>query len=221
MNSTDKLTCCYKAADINTNKRDVRDAEIKHGIAQLRYAMPGLMRDEILNNLTGHIEDNQPFIICPILLTTADLYVVNRNSKIADVEAADELHELAKVVPYLILYSGYGPEFGRHTERACKVLLEFVNHKAVEAIDEIRGRIDYGEYTTNGPIAFMNSLARADDLPLGLYFTQFIVCTFNEFCKLADRIKRISAQMLDKPTNMGFVSNDEAAGDGQNLLTPM
>ena len=195
----------YKGVEVQQADR-VYDTEIRHGIEQLRYALPRLMSNAILNNIMGHPEDNRPFLICPILLTTAELLVLDKKLTIADVEATDDLAALGKPVPYLITYSSYGPDFEHHCMQLCKVLTDYVTNNRVRKVDDIRGVVSDGRYRRRGPIAFMQELATADDTALQLYFTQFVVCTKDGFAKLADKLKRWSVQILNSRTDMREVA---------------
>jgi len=212
---THKTPCCYKGIEVQQADR-VYDAEIKHGIEQLRYAFPRLISNAILNNIMGHPEDNRPFLICPILLTTAELLVLDKKLTIDYVEAADDLTALGKPVPYLITYSGYGPDFENHCTKMCKVLTDYVGHNLVRKVDDIRGVISDGRYRRQGPIAFMKELAAADDTALQLYFTQFVVCTKDGFAKLVDKLKRWSVQILDSRTDMREVAQGKESSDRQD-----
>ena len=211
---THKTPCCYKGVEVQQADR-VYDAEIKHGIEQLRYALPRLISNAILNNITAHPEDNQPFLICPILLTTAELLVLDKKLTIDYVEAADDLTALGKPVPYLITYSDYGPDFKNHCTKRCKVLTNYVTNNRVREVDDIRGVVSDGRYRRRGPIAFMQELATADDTALQLYFTQFVVCTKDGFAKLVDKLKRWSGQILDSRTDMREVTQGKEAEDGK------
>jgi len=203
---TNKTPCCYKGVEVQSSG-SVFDAEIKHGIEQLRYALPLLMRNGIVHNIAGHPEDNQPFLICPILLTTAELFVLDKKLSMATVEAADDLTDLGKPVPYLITYSGYGPGFESHCQKICGVLTKhYMGNKRVREIDDLRGVISDGKYRHQGPLAFMEGLATSNDTVLPLYFTQFIVCNMDGFAKLVDKLKRDTVQVLNSKTNMKEVA---------------
>jgi hypothetical protein len=154
--------------------------------------------------------------ISPILLTTAELLVVDKNLTIDYVEAADDLTVLGKPVPYLITYSGYGPDFENHCTKMCKVLTDYVGHNPVRKVDAIRGVISDGRYRSRGPIAFMKELAAADDTVLQLYFTQFVVCTKAGFAKLVDKLKRWSVQILDTRADMREVPQDHESAARQD-----
>lgn len=52
---------CYKGIEIDIDDGRVYDNEIRHGLHQLQYAMPRLLKDNIYNNLSIHEEENVPF----------------------------------------------------------------------------------------------------------------------------------------------------------------
>lgn len=201
---TKRTPCCYKGIEVQ-QAGGVYESEIRHGIEQLRFAMPRLMINAMMNNMMHHPEDNKPFIVCPILLTNAELLIMNKGLTIAKVEAADDLAELGKPVPYLIAYSGYGPDFEAHCVRESKVLLDYIENKKIKAIDEYRGIISDTYYKKRGPIAFMKGMASAEDTTLQLHFSQFVVCTMDGFGRLIDKVKKISKEVID---SRGAISED-------------
>lgn len=207
---TNQTPCCYKGIEIKAGDSGVYDAEIRHGLEQLRYALPRLMANAILNNIMGHVDDNRPFLVCPILLTNAELFVAHKNLSVAAVEKADDPAELGKRVPCLISHAGYGPDFESHCQKAFKVLTDYVGHKKVQEVDDLRGVISDKVYRKGRPIAFMKALAIADCTPLEIYFTQFMVCTRDGFPRLVDKLKRLTVQVMDSRTDM----NCDAGRDG-------
>jgi len=193
---TKRTPCCYKGIEVQ-HVGGVFDTEIRHGIEQLRFALPRLMVNTMLNNMMGHAEDNRPFLVCPILLTNAELFVLNKTLTVASVEAADDPAELGNPVPYLITYSGYGPDFEAHCTKEANVLKGYAEHQKVQEIDAYREAFADEFYKKRGPVDFMNGMATADDTTLQLHFTQFVVCTKEGFGRLIEKMKQIAAQVID------------------------
>jgi hypothetical protein len=182
---------CYKGIEVDESDGRVYDSEMKHGISQLQYAIPRLISEVALFNLRSHSEDNIPFIICPILLTTAELLVARNNLTTNMVEGATSLTDIAKSAPYLILYSDYGPDFEKHCIREC---LQLGQIDSKEFYDIERYREQNGEYSFYLPSFLKKSLAEGMRSTLVEYFTQFVVCQVSSFDILMADIKKIASK---------------------------
>lgn len=182
---------CYKGVEVDESDGRVYDAEIKHGVSQLQYALPRLISEAALFNLHGHREDNIPFIVCPILLTTADLLVAHNNLTANMVESATALTDIAKTTPYLILYSDYGPDFERHCARECLQLGQ-LDLDEFDVIEEYRA--ENGEYSFYLPSFLCRSLSEGMRSTLVNYFTQFVVCQMSSFDTLITDIKKATSK---------------------------
>jgi|WetSurMetagenome_2_1015567.scaffolds.fasta_scaffold19160_5 hypothetical protein len=191
-----KLPPCYKGVEIRLDGQ-VLDAEIKHGIAQLRYAMPRLLTDEIFLNIGSHPEDNYPFMICPILLTTADLYVIRKNISMNEIISAESVSDISDSVPYLILFSDYGPDFENHCSKEFKNLSQLEDNERIRNLEEKFKQSDKEIYEFKYPLKIGNSLAEARRYELSEYFTQFFICNFNNFPDFIDKIKETVVNIMD------------------------
>jgi len=181
---------CYKGTEIDENTGRVDDSELKHGISQLQYALPRLLTDNILFQLRCHEDDNVPFLFCPILLTTSKLFILNRKVNINDIRTAKSLNDIAKCVPYLFLYSDCGPDFEKHCIKECSSL----RNPYSESISDINEyRLKHGEYEFKLPQNLGLSIANGREHD---YFTQFVVCSFENFPSLLRRIKQITSDMV-------------------------
>jgi len=181
---------CYKGIEIDKSNGNVYDSELKHGISQLQYALPRLLTEMALNNLYGHVEDNIPFLICPILLTTADLMVAQRKLTTDMIESATCLADISKSVPYLVFYSDYGPDFERHCIKEC-AQLEEIGSKILDEFDTKRFKA--GEYSPIPTSFLCHGLARGMRADLVSYFTHFVVCKFSSLDTLTRDIKKIAS----------------------------
>ena len=205
---TAQAICCYKGIELRqSEKGGAYDNEIIRGLDQLRYAMPFVLTNAIMNNIMAHHEDNKPFVLCPVLVTDAELYVMHKSYTATKFRAAKDLTELSKAVPFLITHSGHGPDFETHCTKACKVLLDYVGNKKVREIDYTRGIISDSHYKTHGPTAFMKGLALADQTTLELNFNQFVVCTKAGFPRLVDKLKQLAVQVMESRTDMRTLSD--------------
>ena len=77
---------CMKGVEVDASNGSVHESEIKHGLMQLQYALPRLLKDYINFNIYLSEEENYPFFFCPILLTTSTLLVANQKVSIKAVE---------------------------------------------------------------------------------------------------------------------------------------
>jgi hypothetical protein len=191
-----KLPTCYKGLEIRLGSADqgVFDAEIKHGISQLRYAMPRLFKKMVWNMLSIHPEDNIPIIFSPILLTTADLLVAHETMSMSEIEKDDDVSEIAREVPYLILFSNYGPDFEEHCSSEFKGFGDLDNLDTVKRLEE-KYRLSHEKiYEFNYPSQIGKGLAQAH--LLRNYFTQFFICNYREFPNFIDEIKRAISEMI-------------------------
>lgn len=173
---------CYKGIEIDESNGSVRDSEIKHGISQLQYAIPRLISQNI-DFCEG------PFFYCPILLTTSDLMVMNRSVTINDVKDATSLDEIAKKVPYLFFSSDCNSDFEKH----CNNMFTQSLKRDLTGLDKYRK--DHGEWDVNLPFSVRNFLYKGADKD---YFTQFVVCSMDNFPALIRKIKQVTTKAVRK-----------------------
>jgi hypothetical protein len=196
-----KLSTCYKGVEVRLGSADqgVFDAEIKHGIAQLRYALPRLFENMVWSMIGCHPEDNIPIIFCPILLTTADLLVAHETISMFEIEKIDEISKIAQEVPYLILFSNYGPDFQEHCSREFKSFTKLEDLDAIKQLEEKYRRSDKKIYEFYYPSKIGASLAAGRSMG---YFTQFFICNYREFPNFIDKIKSTISEMIKTRKNV-------------------
>lgn len=178
-----------KGVEINFNNGEVFDKDIRHGILQLKYALPYLIQDAILGNIYGHINDAKPRFIVPILVTNADLYLLNKEFSIESLKKCNAIEEIASKVPYLLFYSNIGPDFTEHHKqvfesfydkiRKNQSLLNFENYQS-----QVKNQ--YGMYKS--PINECQELQNSYRSALLPYYTHFIICSFKHFEVLVKQI---------------------------------
>lgn len=185
-----RMPHCYKGVEVDEPNGNVYNSELKHGISQLQYALPRLLTETALDNLYGYPEDSIPFLICPILLTTAEILVAQRNLTTKMVESANCLSDISKPTPYLVLYSDYGPDFERHCITECARLGE-LDYSYFNEIDAYR--FENGEFDNESTSFLCHCLARGMRAELVSYFTQFVVCRFSSLDILVRDIKQVAS----------------------------
>jgi len=198
----EKRQICYKGTEINLTNGNVFDSEIKHGISQLQYALPRLLIQNIVHCLKGFVINKSYsylFMYCPILVTTADIYVAKDNLKTIDIENADTLDQIAEQVPCLIISSDIGPDFETHCIRESEKLAIQRFTSSLKELEKIRD--ENGGYEYRSPLLITRGLLNADTFRLQEYFTQFIVCSKDYFPILLDEMKEISKNATVKISN--------------------
>lgn len=184
----------YKGTEINLTDGSVHDSDIRHGIAQLRYGLPRLLRERILENVLM-VEEANPFAFCPILVTTADIYVLRPGTSLGKVLKSSKIEQLANPVPYVLLHADYGPDFEMHCRgrefreltRLTRELKLDEKWKYLEARrQKIKGR--HGEYYL--PTHLLKQLVALDRSYMNRYFTQFFVVRFSDLPLLIGDLKK-------------------------------
>jgi hypothetical protein len=181
-----ELQQCYKATEVDLANNRVSDEGLRHGIEQLRYAMPRLFTQFALPYFADEGEENPPFVFCPILVTTARLRVVHGHITLQQASGASTPDELGDEAKHLLLYSDYGPDFEAHCSKASTLLVQEPS---------VMGQVQSFKVSDlEEPALTSHGLATAQPEVLSRYFTQFLVCTFSAFPELIDRISGVVAQ---------------------------
>lgn len=192
---------CYKGTEINEKDGNVYDAELRHGISQLQYALPRLYAERVLEN-TQHYSwlgpDIHPFLFCSILVTTANLFVAHESLVTVDVEKSSSLKDIAYQVPYLIYISDYGPDFKSHCLKEFKPLADLPDKKSIKKLDAYRRK--HKVYEDQLPSVLAASFAEGQRSPLYSRFTHFVICTMEHFPSLITHLKRSTTIAVRKLT---------------------
>lgn len=181
------LPFAFKGLEINLDKGDAHDAEILHGISQLRYALPHFVSSSIHWCIDKYSENIHPFFFCPILLTTSKLYIANESFNIEKLNESDKLEDFSKEVPFLIIYSDYGPEFETHCKNEFRTVTNLDNHKSIRELNDLRAKNEVPGF--NQSIMYAKSLAHANRYSLHQLFTQFVICNLESLENLISNIK--------------------------------
>jgi hypothetical protein len=112
-----------KGVEINLQNGDVHDEGIRHGCYQLLYGTSLLLYDKIFSSLHGSVEESYPFTICPILLTTADLYMVQPDFGFRSVLKSDNIENFSYKVDCLRHQVTIPPSFQYHCANVFKKFL--------------------------------------------------------------------------------------------------
>lgn len=176
-----KVEFGLKGVELNIYTGEVFDKDIKHGINQLKYALPYLIKDSIEGNIYGGFSDIVPDFIIPILVTNADIYILNKDFKINNLKSIHTIDQIAKKTPYLISYSGIGPDFTEHHKQVFKDFNSKISkNENLIKLEQIQSTYLHPKYNFyNSPIRLCDELENAYKSTLLKYYTHFIICSFD------------------------------------------
>lgn len=183
-----EMPLCCKGLQVDLAGGEVDDEEPSRGLALLQHALPRLMVERVLLGFSDQSDENLPFLFCPVLLTTAELLVANRDLGVEEVERSSDLRELAAEVPYLVMVSDYGPDFQLHCRQEFRALEGLERDDDLLMVETKRAGLYQSQREL--PVATIESLIAADPYRLQNLFTRFIVCTRSELPGLVDKIRQ-------------------------------
>jgi hypothetical protein len=144
-NDDPNVQICYSAVEVGISARDAKndkgraiESQLKHGVRQLQYAIPSLIMLRARTAALLPPEESFPFFFASVLVTNARLIVADEAFGIAAVEAARELDDVGKEVPYLVWSAAVGPDFYQHCQRQFAGLAQFAGTPSMRAIEEKR-----------------------------------------------------------------------------------
>ena len=181
---------CSRGIEINLTTGDYSDTELRHGLAQMQYALPRIFTENILHFMFIKPDDNVPFLVCPILLTNIRLFVANKDFTDSFKEDINDIGEIADPVPYLVMIQDYGPDFEMFSIEECNKLKELERSDKAMIVEQKRAR--YYENAFFLPFTIIESLATGDHYFRNAFFTQFIVCSKSHFGELIEKIKKVA-----------------------------
>lgn len=183
---------CLKGIEINLQTGDCYDNGIRHGINQLLYSLPHVMYERINASFYGHINDVNPFVISPILITTADLRILKDDFSMNNLQNSEELDDISEIVPYLKLHSETTPSFDIHCSNIFEDIPLEQNKERFNHFKNLRQREvdlfdrEIVEKSYTSPSKLLTQLRNG--LLTGL-FNQTIICNINAFPDLLKEMK--------------------------------
>lgn len=174
----------------------VNPTDISQGLAQLQYALPRLLRDHIVGNAFSLPADAQPLFFCPILVTTAPLFILRDDTALADIEAGAPLEDMADEVESLLVHRGFGPDFESHSARAFSQVPDDLVGKLLD-LSNARKKLRAPGWKL--PLEYFSELSRAERAHLWPLFTQFVVCNDAHLGTLIDRLIAVSEAACSRP----------------------
>jgi len=189
---------CYKGTEMDLSNNTAYDSEIRHGITQLQYALPRLITEEILFEVSSHPEDVVPFFVLPVLVTTAELRVLGKDITLAKVEGTHILEDITQKVPYLILVSSFGPDFVGHAKRQFSELANIDDYQNVADIEKRLRTSGLNFYEFNLPSSIGQALAEGEHFRLDRFCSHFMVCSFDALPEVLNQVKQVIRSCLRK-----------------------
>ena len=174
---------CYRGIEIKAN--NVYEAEINHGISQLKFALVNKFIERLGHNLDSHIEDNIPFTLCSILVTNADLHIAKNNFSIDMLKQSKTINDVSKKVKYLRYFSTQTPEFRQYALNKLRTCLHKRDLEYLKEIELIKQK-HLSEYDL--PLRVLKYWDEVEYFPE--LFSQFIICNDAYFNELIIKIKK-------------------------------
>jgi len=182
------LFLCYKGMEIDLQTGEINDFIYKKGLSKLQNALPRLFTENIMMFLSGPPEENIPFLFCPVLLTTAPLYVMKSNISLEQIQSASDVKEIGAEVPFLIMRSDISPGLKNICINESSRLKEIVRTDNAMSIEMKKAR--YYNSLFNLPFTIIDALNSAEYFYLNAFFTQFIICNNAEFPLFINTLKK-------------------------------
>jgi len=189
------LPVCTKGLEINMASGKVNTETIRNEISRLRYALPRILIDAVLFFNLGPPDNNIPFAFCPILLTTVDLLILNNDVGDDDIENAGTIHDIARQVPYLMMYSDFGPDFESVCARESERLKVLHKNDRMLSIEQKKARFYNNRMFL--PYTITESMAAKERFYLDAFFGRFIICNKSHFSDLLNEIMKTTTLIMD------------------------
>lgn len=121
-----KLGYCISGIELDNMGNGKNDGS-KHGIFQLRFAMPVLLKDTLESNIK-HLFSNGHHIdlLCPILVTTAEIRVIKKHLRLEDFTNAEHIDDVTEHREAIILNETAGPQLEEFSNSLASDFIE--NH---------------------------------------------------------------------------------------------
>ncbi len=118
---------------------------IAHGIEQLRYALPNRYVHALMSSLDFR-ESAEVTFECPILVTTADLRILQRGLTIEAVEAANDIEDITDSADAVVVHQRPGNQFRSYSsERLLRFMEDYAEAaQRIRDLDTILGYDKYG-----------------------------------------------------------------------------
>lgn len=187
-NTFNETPTALKGIEVNVTNGDTHEADINRGLKQLLYSIPFHLKQSISKSLYISRRDKIPSFICPILLTTAKLFIFDVNSGISFVKNSEEINDLGIEVPFLKMYSDTPPTFVTHCANIFSGKLSEEQQRMFTALYNLRKnyRNKDDKSSCSCPDELFSRLFQGTELD---FFSETIICNFDHFQELLNAIE--------------------------------
>jgi hypothetical protein len=176
----------------------VDDAEARHGMLQLQYAIPRLIQEYVTANLEEFSRfkgDALPLFFMPILVTNADLRLVRGTLTTERVVKAKTIAEFGDQISRCVVYVDPSPEYRSHWVESLSVLKSVLNEDAIGRLDSARQR-HFNEDGISGTVAIIKAMLAGGRSSLKRLSSQVLVCNVDAFDRTVAEILRAVGSAL-------------------------
>lgn len=195
---------CIKGIELHRNEANPHT--IYRGLNQLAYACVQLSKQCISNQInTWHDEELEIEFICPILVTTAPLYVFKKDLTLDSINNAKEIDNIAKEVNFLIVSQKKSLMLKSYIDEAYYELQESNPNldERLKTFDKILNESDFKEYHTPNIFFLKDILSHPSERILVVnykYFDDMIKIILKLINRVQSTLKRYAILELNKET---------------------
>jgi hypothetical protein len=176
----------YKGIEISDE--GAFEEQIWHGIQQLRYGVPVLLKKSLEFTLYSHIDDMVVLFFANILVTNAPIRLLREGCTLEDIDNSSRLEDISEERECVVIFSEYGPDFEDHFRNIFEGSVGAVA-RAANARRETLVSLGKPMDILNDPVGMFESFREAERYPTSRVSTQFFVVTLSGLDRLIGRIQ--------------------------------
>jgi acyl carrier protein phosphodiesterase len=204
----EKIGYCISGIELNKNG-DGKAEGLKHGVFQLRFAMPVLLKNAFEHVLESNWSDGRSIeLLCPILVTTSEIRLIKPDLNLDDFTYAGDLNDITEVREAIILNERPGPQL---QEFADSLAEEFVkNHpQLAKRLTELDNVLN-GKEWENRTAPDIDTIKRS----FGYSTERILVVNYNAFERITEELESSIKKDLDSEKVYGKVVSTQ---DGYSI----
>lgn len=212
LNFDDNLKYCIKGVEIHD--KDCNPYTINKGLNQLKHASIQLSKKCMVEQICQHTdEDLWINFLCPILVTTAPLYVIKENLELDNFYDAQEIGNIADKVNFLIVHQDNGVQQEKYAE---DIALEFCSRyknadMRLREINKILKQSGYKGYHMPDTLFLADKLGRASE--------RILVVNYGHFEECINNILNVIKSTV--PTLTRYATLEYDSPSGRSTILPM
>lgn len=198
-----KIALASKGIEIYAN--DKNEGAIKHGLYQLRYALPNKAVSIIEGQLNSiHDSDIAIEMLIPMLVTTAPLYILNRKADIGAIQKAGDIYDVAVEVDSLVVYQEPSVDLKKYADDLHK---KIIVHPLFEAsLRKLNSLLSERKKETYFPdMSDMNLHSKFRRLP-----AKILVVKLNALEKVIKKVLAVAKKAVGSYDKFAILKNDFA-----------